>query len=312
MKINFEKIFEDLEQTIRNNQRRVEGKYPLKVYYGINSEGMYRLAFLSSIEPPRIESTKLLKMVQGRESSSVYWTCFDLVTDNAKKVFYSFCSDLIGCIKDVNNEREALLKLKDRFHIWRNMFRKSGSNLTDEKTKGLFGELYFLHSYLIPKYGYDKSINSWSGPENTSKDFSTDSNWFEVKTISSTQYSVKISSISQLSSALEGHLVVYKIEKMSEEFNNGMSSIEQLISAIFEQIESEEVRERFISKLEDYGYSTEDEATKLKFEVKQAYNYYVNDKFPRLLETDIKYQEISKLTYELFLNTLEKFKGDLF
>jgi hypothetical protein len=99
---------------------------------------------------------------------------------------------------------------------------------------------------------------------------------------------------------------------MSEEFNNGMSSIEQLISAIFEQIESEEVRERFISKLEDYGYSTEDEATKLKFEVKQAYNYYVNDKFPRLLETDIKYQEISKLTYELFLNTLEKFKGDLF
>ena len=48
-----------------------------------------------------------------------------------------------------------------------------------------------------------------------------------------------------------------------------------------------------------------------KYKFNECNIYGVDDGFPRLLESDIKYQEIGKITYELILNTLEKFKKEL-
>ena len=58
--------------------------------------------------------------------------------------------------------------------------------------QGLFGEMYFLKNYMIPKFGINSAIFSWSGPEQTSKDFSLENNWFEIKTISAKSSLVKI------------------------------------------------------------------------------------------------------------------------
>ena len=41
---------------------------------------------MSSVPTPKLESTKLLKVYQGRESDNVYWTCFDLLKKKEKKV----------------------------------------------------------------------------------------------------------------------------------------------------------------------------------------------------------------------------------
>ena len=41
--------------------------------------------------------------------------------------------------------------------------------------------------------------------------------------------------------------------------------------------------------------------------------YRVDDKFPRIKESDVKYKEIDKVMYSLIINSLENFKfnGDL-
>lgn len=93
------------------SQKLIDVDAALKVYYGISNEGNPRLSFLSTVSPPKMDSTKLLKVVQGKESERVYWTNFDLLESTAKQVFYSFCSDLVNAVDGINDEKKALVYL---------------------------------------------------------------------------------------------------------------------------------------------------------------------------------------------------------
>ena len=97
--IDFEKIYDSFTDELAGNQKRLDVNTVLGVYYGVSSDGCLRLSFLSSVPTPKLESTKLLKVYQGRESDSVYWTCFDLLQPEAKKVYFAFCATLIDAVK---------------------------------------------------------------------------------------------------------------------------------------------------------------------------------------------------------------------
>lgn len=305
---NFKKeVFEALSNET-GSQKKLELDSTLNVYYGMSNEGNPRLSFMSSVAPPKMDSTKMLKVIQGKEMDGVYWTSFDLLQANAKHVFYSFCNDLVGSVENIAEEKKALVYLKNRFHIWKSMFKKGSVSISGELLRGLFGELYFLQTFLADKYGIDKAIESWSGADGTTKDFSVANDWYEIKVVSSSSVSVKISSVSQLSSDLPGHLVIVKIEFMSPAFVNGKSSIGELLQAILDKIEFDEVREAFLGKLARYGLDLTDECCSEKFSVASVHFYTVDSDFPRILEEDVKYKEICKVSYELIINSLDRFK----
>ena len=302
-------VFETISNEM-GSQKLIDVDLVLKVYYGVSSDGNPRLSFRSSVASPKMESTKLLKVVQGKESEGIYWTNFDLLESTAKQVFYSFCSDLVDSINGLSDEKKAIIFLKNRFHIWKTLFKKGVSVVSHELLKGLFGELYFLDSTLSEKYGINDAISAWSGADGTAKDFSKDSDWFEIKAVSSSAVSVKISSISQLSSETPGHLVIIKLEAMSPMYINGKSSIGELFYNILQKIELDEIKELFLSKLQSYGISLTDECCTEKFNVVSMQSYSVDNGFPRLMEEEIKHKEISKVSYELIINSLEQFKED--
>lgn len=305
---NFGKdVFENISNEL-GSQKMIEVDSIIKVYYGLNNAGNLRLSFMSSVAPPKMDSTKLLKVIQGKETDKVYWTNFDLLESTAKQVFYSFCRDLLGAVDRIDDEKKALVYLKNRFHIWKSMFRKGSVVISAELIKGLFGELYFLDTVLSEKYGIVDAISSWSGTDGTAKDFSKDKDWYEIKAVSVSAVSVKISSVSQLSSETPGHLVVIRLESMSPVYSNGKSSIGELLYSILQKIELDETKELFLSKLLSYGINLSDECCSEKFNVTSVQSYRVDEKFPRLLEDDIKYKEICKVSYELIINSLEKFK----
>lgn len=101
----------------------------------------------------------------------------------------------------------------------------STKELSEEKEQGIYGELYFLYKYMIPKYGVEKSILSWAGPHKFNKDFSIDETWYEIKTSSVNANTIEIRSINQLDSDVDGFLTVVKVEKMSMEYRGELSSI---------------------------------------------------------------------------------------
>lgn len=306
--IDFEGIYSQFSLELAGNQKRLEVDSVLGVYYGVSSDGLLRLSFLSSIPAPKMESTKLLKVYQGQESEGVFWTCFDLLQVEAKKVYFTFCANLIDAVTGIAVEKDALNSLKKRYITWKTMFRKDLKNgLSMEAVQGLFGELYFLKNYLAKKYDFTECIRAWSGPDAASKDFSIGKEWYEIKTIGANAMSVKISSLAQLSSKTDGHLVVLRVERMSPEFSNGESSIEELFRCILNMIEDETTEGLFLSKLSAFGVDISDESFSAKFDIKAQERFLINEKFPRIREEDIKYTEICDVSYSLIINTLKDF-----
>ena len=302
--INLFEKFNSLNRNIKNTQYLIDTKGVVKAYYGVSVDGFFRLAFLSSKSSGIKDMTKNIAVVQGNSNEENYWTCFDLKNDDLISVFCSFGEDLISSVCNEYNETTALTKLRLRYSTWLALFRKTRTPLSPEKAKGLFGELYFLKNVMLKKYDIDKTINSWSGPDYLVKDFAVDDYWYEIKTISCSGTVVKISSLQQLSSDIEGKLVVIKVEEMADAYKGKDSSINELVQYVIAEIESNDTKDMFLDKLANIGYDFSDELGYKKYNVANLEYYLVDDKFPALRKTNIKSEAINNVGYELILKLL--------
>jgi len=305
MTIDFEDIYTSLSEQLTGNQRKLPVTSSLGIYFGYSRDGFLRLSFLSSCPAPRLDSTKSLRVSQGEESKNVFWTCFDLLQNESKKVFFTFCDNIIESVAGINDEQKALQNIKKRFVTWKAMFRARPTSITPLKEQqGEFGELYFLKNYMFGIYGVKQSIQSWSGPDLLSKDFVIKDTWYEVKTVGANVPTVNISSLAQLSSSVSGRLVVIRVEQMSPEFSGNDASISALLKSILQMIDDDAVEEIFLSKLSAIGIDISDVSMETKFNVKTLHRYIVDDSFPRLTEESIKIPGISDVHYSLIINAL--------
>lgn len=307
MKINFEEQFSKL-QANEDILKKVDTNNEIKIFFGLSKEGKKRLAFQSSNVIEQIESTKIINVNYYRDSEN-YWLSFDLEDNKFQNLFYTFCSDMVNSLSDLSDAKNELEYIKNRFYNWKKMFQNvTIKELSEEKEQGIFGELYFLYKYMIPKYGVDTSILSWAGPLKFNKDFSINDTWYEIKTSSVSSTNIKITSLSQLDSENEGFLSVVKVEKMSQEFNGNLSSVYNLIQLIMSQIATIKVQDDFLNKLVEYGLGPDNNFGSRQFDVKNVKLYLVNNKFPRLTKNEITYEEIDNVSYLLNLTGIEKYK----
>ena len=158
---------------------------------------------------------------------------------------------------------------------------------------------------IIPQYGQTRSIEAWSGTDKTKKDFSIDNTWYEIKTIDFGKPTVKISSIEQLDSSLEGTLAVFQVEKMAPGFNGvNLNSLAESIITLFTSLQD---KDDFITKLNKAGYFSNSDYDEYVYDVKSLTEYHVNDSFPRMKKNNIPVA-VASATYELLLSEIEPFK----
>lgn len=307
---NFAEKFKRLEKDIINEQRRLSSKSTLGIYYGVTGDKKFRLSFVSSVRPFELKSTKEIKVTQGKESDNVYWTCFDLLHDEAKDVFFIFCESLVASVEDYKDDYGALNAIRERYHSWKLLLKNKGK-MAYELYQGLYGELFFLSEILSKKVSIEDAIKAWVGPDGYSKDYSINSTWYEIKTIGASSTNIKINSLTQLDSEVDGHLISISVEKMSENFDNGMCSVHKIYQNILNNISDNMVKEDFINKVLKYGYADEDyESNNHKFEVKGIKSYLINDRFPIISRNKLNIPEIANVTYELIISAIEKYKEE--
>ena len=224
--IDFQGIYRSLADQMTGNQKKIPVDSCLEVFFGYSFDGNLRLSFMSKSTPPVIESTTILHVVQGRENINTYWTSFDLLNADLKEAYFSFCENMIESITEVKDESAGLNLLKRRFITWKKLFQKvSGQDVSREKLMGALGELIVLKDLVAPKYGIQTAIQAWGGPDMQSKDFTLNDTWYEVKTIGANADSIHISSLTQLSSNIVGHLVTVRAEAVSSEFGGKSSAV---------------------------------------------------------------------------------------
>ena len=309
--IDFLKKFSEVNRNIKDSQKLINLVGVVKVYYGINKDGFFRLAFLSNSSPNIKGSTKNIDIVQGSSGDGNYWTCFDLKNDQLLPVFSIFCEDLASCVIGEMDEYFALLKLKNRFSTWTALFKKSRTPLSLEKAKGLYGELFFINDYLISKYDDGKTIKGWGGPEMYNKDFSIDDTWYEIKTINCASTTAKIASIHQLSSEINGWLITIRVEEMTDSYDGELSTINKLCESIISKISTTETKDIFLEKLSSIGFDFCDDLGNKNYHVTSVDAYFVENDFPALKEKDIKSDAINNVSYELILKLIEKYRKEL-
>lgn len=314
------KNFEELFESFSNGKSEGAGSglillpaaAPIPIYYGIGGHGYFRLAFLVNTLPPEFPSTRAIKVSVVDEGDTSHWVFFDLVEASARAVYFTFCDDLVRVLEKatVKDDESALIILKNRFLAWRKMFRQERSGLSEEQIIGLLGELYFLHEFMIPEFGAAAAVSAWSGIDGLSKDFAIGDKWYEIKTASVNANTVKINSLTQLSSETAGALVVVRYEAMADSYDDPNCSVYKVFRAIMSEIDDDEVRAAFISKLISFGFDVTTDAEGHKFRITEMSKYRVDDKFPRIQDKDITRKEIDKVTYCLIINSLEDFKFD--
>ena len=179
-----------------------------ELYIGLDEKGRKSIELRSSFTPRKVKGTSAIEVNQY--DNHQYKTIrFSLSDEEISGLFYKFCEDLIeqtSPLKDADGCYNAIVV---RFYQWKKMFITSQKLfLNENQIMGLIGELLFLKEQLIGRIGAYEALKSWSGQELTHKDFSYNDSWTEVKTVRRNAEAVRISSLEQLDSKVDGELVV--------------------------------------------------------------------------------------------------------
>lgn len=304
--MNREEIREKIESIQTNSQYvRVNEEHPLELYLGKNDKGYPTLRFNGLFQPVKVLGNSILEIKQVK-TSTYYSLLFSFMSKDNQSLFYNFCEDIINQTANYSGN-DGYAEIVNRYTQWKKMFYGSSKLLSENEVLGLIGELLFLKDFAFKVYGISKGLNGWSGPEPTHKDFSFDNNWYEIKTINSFKNSVSISSLEQLDSEFDGHLIVYTMEKMSPSFNG--VKLNALVASINEIITLDTDKDIFFEKIKQVGYAYSEVYDNYVYNFISKLQYIVKDDFPRLKAKNMP-QGIGKVQYEIFLSMIEKYKED--
>lgn len=302
---SIQKRFSQIQICKPNVYLRAFENHPLDLYVGFDSNNHKSLKYRGKFKPIQIQSTTSIE-VQQFVGDKYNTLVFSLLDDSAESLFIQLCQDLANVILDISEQDRGYLALRNRYNQWRRLFVNSSQNLLSEfQIMGLIGELIFLKDYMFERYGLKNAISGWSGPNLTHKDFSYQDIWYEIKTLYDSTSSIKVSSLEQLDSSMDGELVVFKMEKMSSQ-SQGIR-INNLVDSIVNLIDDIELQDLFVDRLLCQGYSIRLEYDTYVFQVKEILFYDVSKCFPKLTRSQVN-SAILKATYDISLSGIESFR----
>ena len=286
---------------------RVDNSHILDLHIGLDEKGRKSIELRSVFRPVKVAGTSAIDVSQYTKPQ--YNTIrFSLKDDDMSGLFYKFCEDIVEQTRDLKNEKDGYKAITDRFFQWKKMFVLSKNTfLTEPEIMGLIGEILFLRGPLADEIGLSSALKSWSGQELTHKDFSCSDKWYEVKTISRGNSSVRISSLEQLDSDKDGQLIVYSLEKMSPAYNG--ISLNKLILETRQMFMSGDESDDFLAKVALQGYEYNNYYDEFVYEVSNFVRYMVGYDFPKLTHKNVP-MAISKANYDISLSDIMNFRTD--
>lgn len=300
-------VFDEILRDTKDSRtfKLISSSHPLDLYLGYNNFGKKTLALIEENVDLSFNSTKLIEVKINTRNDGKKAICFSLMDDVETDIFYRFCDDIFESTKNITKEN-GLKVINNRWNRWINMFKNPHSLIMNEKEiRGLIGELVFLRDYMLKKYSIEKSITAWMGPVSSHKDFEIDDTWFEIKTCYQSSKSVTISSIEQLDSNIDGYLCTIELENTNK-YVNGHLTLNNLVNQIYDMILDENIRQEFMNKVTEVGYSYFEEYDNYIYYCKKINKYLVNESFPRLRKENLP-KEIATASYELLIPNLKDF-----
>lgn len=283
---------------------RVGNNKKIRFYVGKDEDSLYSFEFRGRFVPHRLLGSEVISVQQFQNNAELCLR-FSLKDIEFLDCFCIFCSDLLESTNSIEDDVSAYNELTNRYLSWRKLFSMNHGIMSENEIMGLVGELLYLKDYIVPNYGAETALDCWVGPDKTHKDFSVETDWFEIKAINTGKETIRISSIEQLDAEINGHLVVYKLERMSPSFHG--ISLNMLVEMIVNILKSRILVDIFYNKLSNYGYNFSSDYDNYVYSVANPDTYLVTSSFPKMSRGNLPLA-IGKIQYELFLSEIEPYK----
>lgn len=286
--------------------QRIDPDYKVNIFLGYNDDGQMSMILTENGKEERVQSSKLIDVHLKRREDRKLALSFDLIDLAYAPMFTMFCKDMIVVCERAGKDM-AISSALIRWKYWKEMFGKKKSQLLDkQEIKGLIGELFVLKHRMIPAYGVRDAVNGWLGPLAGHKDFEIRRTWYEIKTINDGAVQVIVSSLEQLESEVDGHLILVRVDETSEN-NDKALNLNKMVLQITDMIEDPEILEEFRTKLDNIGYTADEEYDRSNYIVKGSDMYMVNDDFPRLRRSEMN-NAIGNVKYTILIAGITEFK----
>lgn len=166
--------------------------------------------------------------------------------------FYELISEVACDV--VDNSIDPIDALRSAVRRWKNLL-SGPSVLSEERQRGLFGELWLLE-IAIRQCGGD-AIKAWLGPESQAHDFRFENTEVEVKTTTLEKRVHRINGASQLEPSAGTSLFVLSLMLVDAGLG-GVSLPERVADVVSHLLDDEIALEEFNRKLRMAGYSDTD------------------------------------------------------
>ena len=230
-----------------------------------------------------------------------------LLDEGLKNVFYLLIENIVEGISFTPNHSEGLVLISNIVANWKRLFDKIGLGiLSEDRQKGLIGELLFVQHLVDKGLMSTHILSSWTGPDFFDKDFLIESYAFEIKFTNAKIPQIRISSERQLD--IENFSNLYLVLYHAEEVRIDGFTLNGLIDDIRESFSDDShALQIFNDRLTQLGYYDDDNehySTRYKLIRNEFYN--ISEDFPKITRSDLP-PGINSVQYHIDLTACEPF-----
>jgi hypothetical protein len=228
-------------------------------------------------------------------------------------VYKVLAQDIYEHLKTAGTNTELVRILIAQLYRWQEFLKRhKTSRLSRSLITGLWGELWFFLSVLLPKLEPDMAVAAWQGPGGSSQDFEFSGKAVEVKTTTSNPHEkLFISNLRQLEPT--GLDDLYLHHQAVVIHRGAGQTLPSLISDIRQALNSfPGALNTFNEKVFNYGYidSEADHYEEEGFTALHNGTYKVEEGFPRLIQDEIP-DGVGDVKYSIVLNACHDFQVNI-
>lgn len=297
------------------NTLRVDPTHLHDFFWGKDTQGHYLLLLeieeqLTGFLEKRLVALRGVRTDIRRLSDKRIFFMLCVQNNEDADIFYRLCFDLIESTRKVTSQKTAIEVIHTRLKRWKAFLSSSkNSLLTAHEVRGLFAELYFLHSCLTTSYLQTSLIEGWQGPLEAPQDFVFGDYAVEIKSVSGSQKNhVRISSENQLITHLDRLFLHVIFLAEFHDCKQGIS-LNQMVANIRKIISDADNIDLFDSRLHDAGYIELRDYDTPCFSVTQQKSYVVKDDFPRITPKTLC-PGLTNVAYDISLLSIESYISD--
>jgi hypothetical protein len=224
-------------------------------------------------------------------------------------IFAVFAGDILAAIADAGDARMSVAAMNRVIERWRHFMERRRASMTDERVRGLIGELVVLSRLLSSGRAHD-SLTAWTGPHDAIHDFELPDRSVEVKSFQSEDGpTVRISDPRQMDvvRARPVHLVAVQLARSSSQGQ----TLPQLIALVNGVVAGAPgASELLDKKLAEYGYLPIHASLYTEpYAIERVLGFTVDEGFPRIRSDDVP-AGVSEVQFSISLPALAPFVTD--